>query len=177
MESKKQKATREVGLRLKEIRQEYRLSQTEMSARLGVTASGYHRNESGENLPGLVLLQRIREKFDISMDWLLFNEGPRLRKDRIARSTTAKQTSDIESLKRKLEELESKDKEMSSFFDHLPAITRNPEVLDMLETMTRSPRLFHEVMLFFQESKSGQPEPMESPPPITQPDQPSPDGE
>ena len=64
---------------------------------------------------------------------------------------------------------------MAALLDHLPEITRNPEVVELLATMAGSPRLFHEIMLYFQKFKTDQPQRLEPAAPVPQADKPSPE--
>jgi hypothetical protein len=43
------------------------------------------------NTPGIVSLQRLRERFDLTMDWLFFDEEPRTRKEKKKRETQLEQ--------------------------------------------------------------------------------------
>ncbi len=43
----------------------------------GVSSPTRHRYESGARVPGLVVLQKLLEEHDISIDWLFFNHGPK----------------------------------------------------------------------------------------------------
>lgn len=71
-----------VGERLKQLRKQLELSTGQMAARLGITTVGYYRNESDTSLPSVISLHRLHKDFGVSMDWLLFAEGPMFLKDR-----------------------------------------------------------------------------------------------
>ena len=135
MESKKKKTSREIGLKLMKIREQESWSQTEMAARLGVTASAYHKNEKGENTPCIASLHRLWKDFDISMNWLFFDAGPKFRKD----SSRKEQELAIE-----VERLKQ---------GRTAAIVEKPEVRELLECMERIPMLYHDIMLRFQQFK------------------------
>ncbi len=47
-----------------------------MAGRLGVVRSSYARNEYGETPPKLMTLYNLANHFNISLNWLLLNEGP-----------------------------------------------------------------------------------------------------
>jgi transcriptional regulator with XRE-family HTH domain len=66
----------QVAARLKKIRRQIGCDKKEMAARLGVTTSGYYKNEHGETLPSVSSLKRLSDDFNISMDWFFFNKGP-----------------------------------------------------------------------------------------------------
>jgi transcriptional regulator with XRE-family HTH domain len=57
--------------RLKNLRQEYNLTQSELAAKLGVKKQTVSTWEIGRNLPGHGILMKICEVFDCSMDYLL----------------------------------------------------------------------------------------------------------
>ena len=76
MYAKDKKIVQEIALRLQEVRQQTGLSIKEMAAQLGVTRDGYAKNERGQNILNIDSLKRLGQKFNISMDWLLFNRGP-----------------------------------------------------------------------------------------------------
>lgn len=63
------------GLRLREIREQLRLSRVEMAARMGIKPNSYYKNENGETFPSLRSLSLLQKDFDISMDWFIFNKG------------------------------------------------------------------------------------------------------
>jgi transcriptional regulator with XRE-family HTH domain len=149
MESFKRNMSREIGLKLKKLREQEKWSQAEMASRLGVTPSGYHKNERGENTPGIVSLQRLWEKFDLSMDWLFFDEGPKYRKEKKKRETRLEQ--ELEELKRELAAQRETDKK--GWQKKAATLELKPEVKELLENMVRIPMLYHQIMLSYQEFK------------------------
>jgi len=149
MESFKKKISREIGLKLKTLREQQKLSQTEMAARLGVTVSGYSKNEKGENKPGIVMLHRLWERFDLSMDWLFFDEGPRTRKEKKKREAELEQ--ELEELKRGLAAQRETDEQ--GWQERAAALELKPEVKELLEQMVRIPMLYYQIMLSYQKFK------------------------
>jgi transcriptional regulator with XRE-family HTH domain len=137
----KRKSAREIGRKLKEMRQQEKWSKRQMADKLGLTASGYHKNESGLNSPCIETLHRLWEKFDISMNWLFFDDGPRFRKD------IQKGNKELEQTVKKLQaELAAKQERASS-------ITMQAEVKELLQAMEQLPVLYHDIMLRFQKFK------------------------
>jgi transcriptional regulator with XRE-family HTH domain len=67
---------REIGDRLKKLREHLNYSRKRMAAFLGVTSNGYGKNECGINFPSIPTLKRLSKELNISMDWLIFNRGP-----------------------------------------------------------------------------------------------------
>lgn len=57
--------------RLKLIRHQQRLSQSDMSERLKISARQYRRYEAGEVEPSADVLARLTTEFEISTNWLL----------------------------------------------------------------------------------------------------------
>jgi len=159
METRKRKTAREVGLKLKDLREQERWSQTEMASRLGITASGYHKNEKGENTPGIDTLQRLRELFDLSMDWLLFDEGPKClkgknKKEKELEQALAELKGELAAEREKhLRELQEKELQEKLLQEKAGAIEMNAEVRELLEHMGRIPMLYHEIMLHFERFK------------------------
>jgi transcriptional regulator with XRE-family HTH domain len=149
MESFKRKVSQEIGLKLKKLREQEKWSQAEMASRLGLTPSGYLKNERGENTPGIVTLQRLWEKFDLTMDWLFFDEGPQYRKEKKKRENQLEQ--ELEELKRELAAQRETDEK--GWQEKAAALELKPEVKELLENMVRIPMLYHQIMLSYQTFK------------------------
>ncbi|MCP5108293.1 MAG: helix-turn-helix transcriptional regulator [bacterium] len=130
MRTNKISLTRSIGQRLNKIRKIGGFSRHEMASQLGVTENGYGKNETGLHIPGLKQLQVLSKRFNISMDWFLFEMGAMYLKER----AEGKKEAEAESA--------------------AAAIERKPEVRELLDYMEREPKLYYEVMLHFQEFKS-----------------------
>lgn len=65
-----------IGGRLIRLRQHLKYSLEEMARKLGLSKSGYYKNEGGLSFPGLETLDCLQRDYDISMDWLMFEKGP-----------------------------------------------------------------------------------------------------
>lgn len=59
------------GTRLKELRTERRLTQTQISAELGIHSVTYLHYEKNQREPSLELLVAIAKYYDVSTDYLL----------------------------------------------------------------------------------------------------------
>ncbi len=140
MQNKKKVLAKEIGARLRKLRQEAGYSREQMAARFGISVNGYGKNEAGLNMPGLKSLHYLSESRGISMDWLLFNKGTVRHNEKNPREKELEL--EVEELKRKQAKL-----------DGVSALALNPEVAKMLEHMERSPVLYHQILLHFQEFK------------------------
>ncbi len=67
---------REIGYKLKKLRESLRYRIFEMADYLGNERTSYTRYELGQTPPKLMTLYKVAEKFDISLDWLIRNKGP-----------------------------------------------------------------------------------------------------
>ena len=62
---------KEVGKRLKALRESIGLSQVKMAEAIGSTQSSINRYEQGQSAPSLETLVRYADYFDVSLDYLL----------------------------------------------------------------------------------------------------------
>ena len=58
--------------RIKELRKIKELSQEMFGKRVGLRRQDIHAIETGERKPGLTILYRIVEEYEITMDWIVF---------------------------------------------------------------------------------------------------------
>ncbi|WP_210432977.1 helix-turn-helix domain-containing protein [Kurthia senegalensis] len=61
--------------RLKDLRKNKKLSQTELANFLGITQANVSRYEKGDQLPDFDTLVKLSQKFDVSLDDLVFSTG------------------------------------------------------------------------------------------------------
>ena len=61
---------KEVGKRLKALRESIGISQVKMAEAIGSTQSSVNRYENGQSSPSVELLRRYADYFDVSMDYL-----------------------------------------------------------------------------------------------------------
>lgn len=60
-----------IGDRIKFLREKYDLNKTEMGKRIGVDRSAITRYETGEMRPNLDVMLRIKDAFNVSLDWIV----------------------------------------------------------------------------------------------------------
>ena len=65
-----------VGRQMLKLRKHLNYSCGKMARKLGISNSGYYKNENGITFPRVDTLALLQREFDISMDWLIFNKGP-----------------------------------------------------------------------------------------------------
>ncbi|MCP5050792.1 MAG: helix-turn-helix transcriptional regulator [bacterium] len=68
---------RQVGRRLRQLRKQFNRSLDEMAKKMGVSKSAYYKNEGGLHIPDWKTLNLLQSEYNISLDWLIFNKGPR----------------------------------------------------------------------------------------------------
>ena len=72
-------AIKQIGQRLKGLREVLDIPAEEVAELCGVTLEHYHRIEAGEADPSVYRLSRISKRYGISLDVLLFGEEPRMK--------------------------------------------------------------------------------------------------
>jgi transcriptional regulator with XRE-family HTH domain len=68
---------KDIGNRIKGLRNECGLKQQEMAEYLGIGRSNYSRIETGDVLPTLKILLKLIDNFNISINWLLTGASSR----------------------------------------------------------------------------------------------------
>ncbi len=116
-----------VGRQMLKLRKHLNYSCGEMSRKLGLSGSGYYKNENGITFPRVDTLDLLQRDFDISMDWLIFNKGPMLYGERHPEKRDEKEFLNLEKL--------------------------SSHVRELLEYMERDPLLQHEVLVHFYKYK------------------------
>ncbi len=71
----------EVYGRMKDVRNELRLTQTEMGEKMGLSLRQYHRIENMIGLPVRRTFQRFCDLTNLNLDWLLYGREPKWTKD------------------------------------------------------------------------------------------------
>ncbi|MEO0141239.1 MAG: helix-turn-helix transcriptional regulator [candidate division WOR-3 bacterium] len=66
--------------RLKELREDFGISQEQFAKELDITVFTVQKWERGAFLPGAKALIAIAEKYGVSLNWLLLGEGPKFLK-------------------------------------------------------------------------------------------------
>jgi len=116
-----------VGRQMLKLRKHLNYSCGEMSRKLGLSKSGYYKNENGITFPRLDTLDLLQRDFDISMDWLIFNKGPMHYEERHPEKRDEKEFLNLEKV--------------------------SSHVRELLEYMERDPLLQHEVLVHFYKYK------------------------
>jgi transcriptional regulator with XRE-family HTH domain len=116
-----------IGPRLRLLRNQYNYPVDEMARKLGLSRSGYSKNENSMTLPKPETLHRLEKDFDISMNWLFFNKGPIRYKDLLVEKGLVKKALSLET---------------------------TPEAVDLLECMEKDLLFRHEVMAYFYKYKN-----------------------
>ncbi|HLP58091.1 MAG TPA: helix-turn-helix transcriptional regulator [Candidatus Deferrimicrobium sp.] len=121
-----------IGQRLRLLRNQYDYSLNEMAGKLGLSRSGYSKNENGLSLPKIETLQRLEKDFDISMNWLFFEKGPIHYKDSLVENGLVKKALSLEKT--------------------------TPEAADLFAYMEKDLLFRHEIMAFFYKYKNKSPD-------------------
>ncbi|MGV7959575.1 helix-turn-helix transcriptional regulator [Photorhabdus tasmaniensis] len=69
--------------RFLQLRKQQGLTQPQMADKVGIHLTQVRRYESGEAQPSLDILKRIAITFNVSADWLIFEEGEREPQDEL----------------------------------------------------------------------------------------------
>lgn len=60
-----------------QLRKEHKLTQTQMADKVGMHITQVKRYEAGQAQPSLEVLKKIALAFNVTTDWLIFEEGER----------------------------------------------------------------------------------------------------
>ncbi|NIM18017.1 MAG: helix-turn-helix domain-containing protein [Candidatus Aminicenantes bacterium] len=71
----KEQLRKEIGMRLRKLRKTLGYTQEQMVSYFDIGRANYSRIEKGEIFPGAAILNRLKIEFDVSLDWLIANEG------------------------------------------------------------------------------------------------------
>ncbi len=71
----KEKLKKEIGLRMRKVRKALGYTQERIVAYFNIGRANYSRIEKGEVLPNGAVLNSLRTKFGVSLDWLITNNG------------------------------------------------------------------------------------------------------
>jgi transcriptional regulator with XRE-family HTH domain len=161
LKQKTREFAREAGIRLKQLRKQLGYSQPEMARHIGVTASGYRKNENGENIPHARVLYQLLNEHNISMDWFLFGKGPRNHagpKIETQDKKIRELETEVERLKQELDHISGqyeKDKEqLRQLLEQTEGIRdAAPEVREMAIYMKKDPELYHDLLLHFHRNR------------------------
>ena len=78
----KEKLKKEIGSRMRKIRKTLSYTQEKMVSHFDIGRANYSRIEKGEVLPGATILSVLKTKFNVSLDWLITNQGKMFLKEK-----------------------------------------------------------------------------------------------
>jgi transcriptional regulator with XRE-family HTH domain len=78
----KEELKKEIGMRMRKIRKALGYTQEKMVSNFNIGRANYSRIEKGEVLPNASVLNTLRTKFNVSLDWLIANCGKMFVKER-----------------------------------------------------------------------------------------------
>lgn len=74
----KEELRKEIGQRLRQFREKLGTTQRQMATNFGIGHANYSRIERGEIFPGILVLDILKKKFDLSLHWLICDQGDML---------------------------------------------------------------------------------------------------
>lgn len=160
-----------IASRIKAIRREQKLTAPQMADALNISYNAYSKYERAWNSPSFKTQVVLSQKFDISLDWLLFNKGTMhistiektLRENPILKQEQEKlaEVQKQEEIKKQKEELNKKPAAPADAI-----IVTTPNLKELLQYMEDNPLFKHQLLTYFYRCKQGKPdnqEPEESP--------------
>lgn len=148
----------QAAVKLKKIREELGNSISEMANRLDVSHSCYYKYERGENFPGITALKRLSEDYGISMDWLIFDKGPKHFDGKVRQKDLEKEQNKTQAAEQKLSETEKELREVKQKLDTAEErflASLKPGLKELLDTIDSNPVFYHQFMLSFEKFKAG----------------------
>jgi transcriptional regulator with XRE-family HTH domain len=133
--SSKKDLKRAVGCRLKEVRDHLSYTQDRMSALIEISRTYYAKQETGESFPGHMVLTKLGNRLNVSLDWLLCAKGEMFFPD------------PEKEKEEKLPVQEPVQAEAPGTDE--PGLALSPEYRRLIEDMQRVPLLHYEVMAFY----------------------------
>jgi len=157
MEMNRKKILQAGGDKLTQLRKLKDYSRPQMAAYLGVTGSGYNKNENGTTFPAFESLFRLAMEDQISMDWFIFSKGPMKYndKERAAEIEELKKQmgAEIEELKKQLALKTESEKAIQADSKKADRSDLKPEIKDLIEHMEAIPLLYYEILSHLQRFK------------------------
>ncbi len=160
MKKKRKEITRRVALQMRELRESFGFKIVQMAKYFNVSPTSWHRYESGERVPGIVVLHKLLEDHDISVDWLYFDHGPRKASEKGGGKALKALEQRNAELERKLEaaghgEAETRAlrflKQYEANVGPFPDPDQfKPDMLGLLDGMSKNRQVYHEMMLAFE---------------------------
>ena len=115
-----------IGQRMRNIRKALGYTQLKMVSSFDIGRANYSRIEKGDVFPGVKVLYTLREKFNVSLDWLITNTGKMFIQDR----------------------------ERKEYNDKIYAGQYKEEIRELLSYVERVPMVKHAIISFFLEYKA-----------------------
>lgn len=116
---------KEIGQRMRKIRKTLGYTQGKMVSFFDIGRANYSRVEKGDVFPGVKILYTLREKFNVSLDWLITNNG----------------------------QMFTQDREKKEFNDKIFSDPYKEEIIELLSYVERVPMVKHAIISFFLEYK------------------------
>lgn len=166
MKSKPKQITAAATRKLIALRKELNLTKKQMAEKLEMTFGGYSKYERGEAIPGVRTLNIIINKFGVSVDWLIFDKGPKFIVDQ---SRVSQLEKEVEQLKTALDNqrkdcdtrLEEKNKKVESLEHQLkqnenqePEVFKKPGIAELLDLVEKNRVFYHKLMLYVEDFKN-----------------------
>lgn len=132
---KKKELKKKIAPKLREIREDLKLTHQQLAAHMGVDRSTYTKSETGVSAPGISSLYELSHSLNISLDWLICDKGSKyINEKEVPSSRSPEKTETIAS--------------------HLI----DKEQQELLEFMNQSPLFKHEILAFFLRFKESNPD-------------------
>lgn len=149
MSRPKNLALKDIRSRIIAIRKERNLTRPQMAAELNVGNNNYNKYERGLYLPSLKTLAILTEKFDISIDWLIYNKGA------MHFSTIEKALRENQRLKQALEEASARQDATVRAEAQGAEIVTDPEIKELIRYLEDNPLFKHQLLIYFHRHKQG----------------------
>jgi transcriptional regulator with XRE-family HTH domain len=146
MEMNRKKVLQAAGDKLTQLRKLKDYTRPQMASYLGITGSGYNKNENGTTLPALETMFRLAMEDQISMDWFIFSKGPMYYNDK-------ERSAEIEELKKQLALKTESEKAIQADSKKADGPDIKPEIKELIEHMESIPLLYHEILSHYQRFK------------------------
>ncbi len=93
-EKRKSKLKKEIGVKIRQIRKSVHYTQEQMVQYFDCGRANYSRIEKGEVFPNPTMMKALREQFQISLHWLICDEGEMKEQDERKKFLTIKPPAD-----------------------------------------------------------------------------------
>jgi transcriptional regulator with XRE-family HTH domain len=149
MSRPKNLALKDIKSRFMAIRKERKLTRPQMASELNVSNNNYNKYESGLYFPSFKTLAILTEKFDISVDWLIYNKGA------MHFSTIEKALRENKQLKQDLEEASFREEASARSGAQDAEIVTDPEIKELIRYLEDNPLFKYQLLIYFHRHKQG----------------------